>query len=103
MPNKLTESQHHYQALQQRFRARLPARLHDIVRLGEQWLAVETAATVDNEFQMLVHNLAGSAGSYGFPEIGGLCQQIEDAIRDNNTVSKKTIRAGLERLQALAK
>ena len=97
-----TDIQARLHALQKQFQAGLPARLQHIAEAGEHWLDAEMK-TSSSDFQLLVHNLAGAAGSYGFAEITALCQQLEDAIRDNNTASEKIIRHGLEKLQALVK
>jgi len=85
--------------LQQQFQTGLPARLQHIAEAGEHWLDTEIK-TADSDFPLLIHNLAGAAGSYGFTEITTLCQQLEDAIQDNHKDSRKIIRKGLEQLQA---
>jgi len=99
MPEPPTDIQARLHALQQQFQAGLSARLQQITQAGENWLDAPIK-TAESDFQLLVHNLAGAAGSYGFTEITTLCQQIEDAIRDNTTASENIIRSRLEELQA---
>ena len=103
MNDKLTETQRHYQALQQQFRSRLPARLLAIIHSGKDWLATENSTARNTHFQQRVHDLAGSAGSYGFPEITRLCQKIEVAIQDNQPTSKKAMHTWLDQLQTFIK
>ncbi len=103
MSEEFTESQRRYRALQQQFRSSLPDRLREIIRLGENWLTTETSAVTNGDFQQRVHDLAGSAGSYGFPEITQLCKKIEEAIRDNQAVSKEIIHTWLNQLQTFIK
>ena len=101
MPDNSTDFQNRYHVLQQQFYADLPARLAHILTAGHHWLAAEIPPPVaDSEFLVLVHNLAGSAGSFGFPAISALCQQIEDAMRKNDPTSRQAIRSLLDQLQA---
>lgn len=103
MTDDSTDFQRRYHALQQQFCAELPARLRRIVSSGHDWLATETQAASGDNFQVLVHNLAGTAGSFGFPKITLLCQQIEEAIRKNDPASRKVIRSLLDQLRAFIK
>jgi len=103
MPDDSINFQSRYRVLQQQFCADLPARLEHILAAGQNWLGAETEATPGGEFLISVHNLAGSAGSFGFPEISTLCQQIEDAIRENDPASRKAIHRLLDQLQAFIK
>ncbi len=103
MSNDLSDFQNRYRVLQQQFCTDLPARLEHILAAGHNWLAAETQATPNGEFLISVHKLAGSAGSFGFPEISTLCQQIEDAIRENDPTSRQAIHGLLDQLQAFIK
>ncbi len=98
MTDDHTNIENRIHALQHQFTAGLPARLRQIKEAGKNWLDAQTPSS-NSDFQVLVHNLAGAAGSYGFAEITALCQQIEDAILENNPASKKIIHARLEQLQ----
>ena len=103
MTDESSDFQSRYHELKQQFRAGLPARLEHIHTLGYHWLDAESQAASGDDFQTLVHNLAGSAGSYGFPEITLLCQKIEVAILENDMASKKTIRTWLDQLLVFIK
>ena len=103
MSKDLSDFQSRYCVLQQQFCTDLPTRLEYILSTGHNWLATETEAMPDGEFLISTHKLAGSAGSFGFPEISALCQQIEDAIRENNSASRQAIRGLLDQLQAFIK
>ncbi len=100
MPDNSTNFQNRYRVLQEHFHSDLPARLQRILTAGSDWLAAEVPAVADDEFLISVHNLAGSAGSFGFAEISTLCQQLEDNIRDNKPASRAVIRNLLDQLQA---
>ncbi len=103
MPDDSTNFQSRYHVLQQQFCTDLPARLEHILAAGRNWLATETQATPGGDFLVSVHNLAGSAGSFGFPEITTLCQQIEDAIRKNDPTAREAIPSLLESLGTFVK
>ncbi len=103
MDNNLSDFQNRYRVLQEQFCADLSARLEHILTTGHNWLATETQAMPDDEFLISAHKLAGSAGSFGFPEISTLCQQIEDAIRENNSASRQAIPGLLDQLRAFIK
>lgn len=57
---------------------------------------------------VLIHQMAGSSGSYGFDDISSLCIEIEDIMHDtqiiNETVTNKTdlLVAKLQRLMDAA-
>ncbi|VAX14313.1 hypothetical protein MNBD_GAMMA24-45 [hydrothermal vent metagenome] len=99
MSNNLSGFQGRYVVLQQQFCTDLPVRLGQILNTGHNWLTASPPPASGGEFLILVHNLAGSAGSFGFPEISSLCQQIENAIRENSPASRQSIRNLLHRLQ----
>jgi HPt (histidine-containing phosphotransfer) domain-containing protein len=66
-------------ALQQDYAVRLPAKAAEIstrfAALRDQWSADDAA-----ELRRLVHNLAGSGASYGFPEVSAGARQVERAL-----------------------
>ena len=69
--------QERLRALQQDWRAQLPARLQEI---RDQLAACRAAPQDDAALQVLhrqVHTLAGSAGSFGEPELGRQAREIE--------------------------
>lgn len=54
-------------------------------------------ALANNDSQalsVLVHQMAGSSGSYGFHEISDCCQEIEEMLHDgeliNNNITQRT-------------
>ncbi len=103
MTDESSNIQSRYHALKQQFCAGLPARLEQIHTLGYNWLDTEPQQPADNEFLIAVHKLAGSAGSFDFPEISTLCQKMENAIRENDHASGNIIRTWLDQLQAFIK
>ncbi len=103
MNNNLSAFQKRYVVLQQQFCNNLPIRLGQILSAGHNWLTAETPPASGGEFLISVHSLAGSAGSFGFPKISTLCQQIEEAIRENDPASRQAIYSLLDQLQAAIK
>lgn len=103
MSDDLSAFQRRYTVLEQQFCIDLPDRLEHILSVGHHWLTTETAGTLDDEFLVPVHSLAGSAGSYGFPTISTLCQQIEEAIRNHDSASRQTIHTLLNQLRPFIK
>ncbi len=103
MSDDLSGFQRRYTVLQQQFCIDLPDRLEHILSVGHHWLTTETAVTLDNEFLVSVHSLAGSAGSYGFPAISSLCQKIEEAIREHDPASRQAIHNLLNQLEPFIK
>ena len=66
-------------ALRLQFIDRCRADLQEIRRLGER---AETA-----EIGAIVHRLAGTAGSFGFPAISLAALEVDQKIRDSRVVS----------------
>ena len=66
-------------ALQQDYAARLPGKAAEITTrfaaLRDHWSPVDAA-----ELRRLVHNLAGSGASYGFPDVSAGARQLERAL-----------------------
>jgi HPt (histidine-containing phosphotransfer) domain-containing protein len=61
---------------------RLPPELQQkyVTHLGE--LLVEVDACANNEqLERIAHRLAGSAGAYGYTDLGQLCRSINDGLR----------------------
>ena len=67
------------QALQQDYAARLPGKAAEIAArlaaLRERWCPEDAT-----ELRRLVHNLAGSGASYGFPEVSTGARRVEHAL-----------------------
>ncbi len=102
MTDEFTDIQTKLHVLKQQFYTDLPARLEQITAAGHNWLNASTP-TANSDFQRLVHNLAGTAGSYGFHEVTTLCKKIEDALRTNDSNSEKSIQQWMNQLLALIK
>lgn len=50
----------------------------------------QALATQDSQaLTALVHQLAGSSGSYGFDEISECCQEIEEMLHENEQLTQK--------------
>jgi len=78
-PTKATK----LRALQMRFIEELPSRLTDIER---EWQSGhETSAS--SVFYRLVHSLAGSAGTFGFPRLGTRARELELLLQQGNNTS----------------
>jgi CheY-like chemotaxis protein len=71
-------------ALRDGYRAELPAKIDTLVDLVTRALATRGSAHEDvastRELVALAHRLRGTAGSYGFGEIGELAGELEDAV-----------------------
>jgi HPt (histidine-containing phosphotransfer) domain-containing protein len=59
------------------YRLALPARFAELVAAARR---VRQARATLGEATRLAHTLAGTAGSYGFPEFGDACSAVEQAI-----------------------
>lgn len=67
-------------ALTQRYRASLPEKQSELALAWEQWLAQPTEHAAKLRFQTLVHKLAGSAGLYGFEDLGRQARSVDAAL-----------------------
>lgn len=68
------------QKLLAEYRAALPAKLANIERL--QQAAIATEGDELAEYQRAVHQLAGSAGSYGLPEVSTAARALDRYLAD---------------------
>jgi len=66
--------------LQGHYRSRLQSRVDEMQQLWDKLLQDGWGLSVAREFYRLAHNLAGSAGSFGFAEIGQLAHNLEEAL-----------------------
>lgn len=64
-------------ALRTDYAARLPAEINRLRELAEQALTPATQSSSLSELGQKLHKLAGSAGSFGFPELGKKAKKLE--------------------------
>ncbi len=95
-------------ALQQSFAIQLPERLATI---RQTWAALQenpAESALRKELYLTIHSLAGSAGTFGFQDLGQAARQLEEFLMQlsdatcNDAVSVATIDSGLTQLDALA-
>ena len=67
-------------ALTQRYRASLPEKQSELALAWEQWLAAPGEQAAKLRFQGLVHKLAGSAGLYGFEDLGRQARSVDSSL-----------------------
>src|SRR5262249_42766569 len=58
----------------------LPNRVGRISSVLRSWRNAPDNARVRERARTLAHRLRGTAGSYGFPEVGAIVGRVEDAI-----------------------
>ncbi len=109
MTNKQTSKQERYRQFKENYAAELPEKL---ARIDQSWRDIfEPSADVEKrlyEFRRLIHSLAGSAGSFGFSQLGKQALRLEkrldqlvlDTLPDSE--SKKLINENLQQIQQLA-
>lgn len=102
MTNKKTSKANKLRALQDIFIKELPARLETIQQM---WNGGEV--TNNGEFHRLVHSLSGSAGTFGFPQLGDVARELELLIKQRNESIAKLefdvlIEQVLKKLQEIA-
>jgi diguanylate cyclase (GGDEF)-like protein len=68
-------------ALQERFRLQLPHRLHVLEQALAACRSDDADGAARDELLRCVHNLAGSAGSFGFPELSERARALEAQLR----------------------
>jgi CheY-like chemotaxis protein/HPt (histidine-containing phosphotransfer) domain-containing protein len=68
------------EALTQRYRASLPEKQSELALAWEQWLAAPADHAAKLRFQSLVHKLAGSAGLYGFEDLGRQARTLDGLL-----------------------
>lgn len=65
------------QALRDGYAARLPAEIEVLRSLADDLAVAESQQSVLTQLNQKLHKLAGSAGSFGFPELGKQAKQLE--------------------------
>jgi len=76
--------------LQERFINELPSRLNSILQAWQQCQII----SVDSDFYRLLHSLAGSAGTFGFPLLGECARELELLVKqldDTSADNEKTL------------
>lgn len=68
------------EALTQRYRASLPEKQSELALAWEQWLAIPGEHGAKLKLQSLVHKLAGSAGLYGFEDLGRQARAVDGTL-----------------------
>jgi diguanylate cyclase (GGDEF)-like protein len=67
----------------------LPGKLSAVVASVVAARAAQADVALRHEARTLAHRIAGTAGSYGFPEVGSACAQLEELIVGMGAVPKK--------------
>lgn len=90
--------------LQDKFASNLDSRIGDVASILQEMRDVSN----QDEFNLLLknmqssaHKLLGSAGSYGFPEVSRICQQIEIITLECDADSKMMAPDRFEALENL--
>ncbi len=82
--NQLAAKQAKLQALQDKFRKKLPQRM---AQIRDHWRAFESDGGQNNSAANLlqaIHSLAGSAGTFGYQRLGLLARQFELLLREES-------------------
>jgi CheY-like chemotaxis protein len=75
-----TESETHLAMVRERFRTRLAGRLEALQAASRQRCASPQDPSVLGTIKRLAHDLAGSSGTLGFPELGEIASTLETAV-----------------------
>ncbi len=67
--------------LQEEYARRLPEKIEQLEELWNKLLYVDWRADLIALLQRMVHNLAGSGGSFGFPELSEQAAQLDEFLR----------------------
>lgn len=65
-----------------RYRASLASKAVELSRAWEQWLIDSADAHARGAVRLIAHRLAGSAESYGYPDIGRHALAVDEALTD---------------------
>lgn len=97
-----------FRRLQQKYRDQLPERLNEI---GEAW-HVALASALDSEaltlFHRQLHSLAGSAGTFGYQQLGATARKLESRVIESvqgdrvETLDRETVESMLSQLLQLS-
>jgi len=102
-----TDKQNKLRKLQDKYIAQLPGKLNALNRVWLKALHDDDALARD-QLRQQAHNLAGSAGTFGFPAISVEARHLENTLRDLNKEQKldcdieETIADALQRIVSLA-
>lgn len=69
-------------ALARRYRASLAEKAGDLSRAWDRWLVEPEDGAARGEVRLIAHRLAGSAGAYGYPDIGRHALVVDEALSD---------------------
>ncbi|HXN55201.1 MAG TPA: response regulator, partial [Myxococcales bacterium] len=72
----------------------LPGKLEALVVSVVAARAAQAEVALRHEARTLAHRISGTAGSYGFPEVGSACAQLEELIVGLGEIPKKALPAG---------
>ena len=92
--------------LQDKYIAQLPGKLNALNRVWLKALHSNDIAELQ-QLRQLAHNLAGSAGTFGFPSVSVEAKNLEDTIRDLNDIqdldngTRENIADALQRIVSL--
>ncbi|MBT8439785.1 MAG: diguanylate cyclase, partial [Gammaproteobacteria bacterium] len=92
--------------LQDKYIAQLPGKLNALNRVWLKALHENDIAGL-NQLRQLAHNLAGSAGTFGFPSVSIEARNLEDTLRslsdieDLDSVAEESIADALQRIVSL--
>jgi periplasmic divalent cation tolerance protein len=70
------------QALRDRYAASLPERLQAVVDALARCKGAGRSAQDVEQLHHALHTISGSAGSFGFKELGDECRRVEQLVRD---------------------
>lgn len=70
-----------FAAIHDRFRARLRARLEQVRGLRDELSHAPGDEEVLGRVKTLAHNLSGSSGTFGFPQVGVIAAELEAATK----------------------
>lgn len=74
----MSDFEAHLEALRERFRTRLCERLEALRAAARQETANPGDRDVTLRIRTLAHDLAGSSGTFGFPDLGEIAAALED-------------------------
>ena len=99
MGDDFSEFQQKLQELWEVYSAQLPAKLAEIERRWKALRAGEWSAAELQDFHRLVHGLAGSAGTFGYTQLGEKARLLEQALKPIVKTRKTGSRSSLNHLQ----
>ena len=76
-----------FDALRAEYRSEMPAKLQRLDALWSRVASGSAGAEEVTELRRALHTIAGSAGSFGLPEIGGAARAAEDFLESTSKLS----------------